>query len=94
MAFLTIETVAVGCHQLRIGLFERFFERVPLATGCHRLRPLGSINAPPIRRDSDGQQAAAEQVGEACAAVEVDVPELLQRSNDLGDPARLISWRP
>jgi hypothetical protein len=88
------ETVAVGCHQLRIGLFERFFERVPLATGCHRLRPLGSINAPSIRRDSDGQQAAAEQVGEACAAVEVDVPELLQRSNDLGDPARLISWRP
>ena len=52
------------------------------------------INAPSIRRDSDGQQAAAEQVGEACAAVEVDVPELLQRSNDLGDPARLISWRP
>jgi hypothetical protein len=47
-----------------------------------------------VRRDSDGQQAAAEQVGEACAAVEVDVPELLQRSNDLGDPARLISWRP
>ena len=22
------------------------FERVPFATGCHRLRPLGSINAP------------------------------------------------
>jgi hypothetical protein len=46
------ETVAVGCHQLRIGLFERFFERVPLATGCHRLRPLGSINAPSVRRES------------------------------------------
>jgi hypothetical protein len=56
------------------------------ATAIHAMS-LGS-------RDSDGQQAAAEQVGEACAAVEVDVPELLQRSSDLGDPARLISWRP
>jgi len=28
------------------------FDRVPFATGCHRLRPLGSINAPSIRRES------------------------------------------
>jgi hypothetical protein len=40
----------VGCHWLRIGLFERFLGGVPFATGCHRLRPPGSINAPSIRR--------------------------------------------
>src|SRR5436190_17002683 len=33
------ETVAVGCHQLRIGLFERFSsapDLPPVATGCAR----------------------------------------------------------
>jgi hypothetical protein len=56
------ETVAVVCHRLRISLFERFFECVPFATGCHRLRPLGSINAPSIRRPSlmaKGRQASS-----------------------------------
>src|SRR5207253_9455500 len=28
------------------------FRARPFATGCQRLRPLGSINAPPIRRES------------------------------------------
>ena len=41
MAFLTMrsETVAVGCHRLRIGLFERFSgaSHLPsVATGCGR----------------------------------------------------------
>jgi hypothetical protein len=36
------ETVAVGCHRLRIGLFERFSEvshLPPVATGCARWAP-------------------------------------------------------
>jgi hypothetical protein len=36
------ETVAVGCHRLRIGLFERFSasSHLPLvATGCARWAP-------------------------------------------------------
>jgi len=43
MAFLTIsETVAVGCHRLPIGLFERFSgarHLPPVATGCARWAP-------------------------------------------------------
>jgi hypothetical protein len=46
------ETVAVGCYRLLIGLFERLFWGVPFTTGRHRLRPLGSINVPFIRRES------------------------------------------
>jgi hypothetical protein len=36
------ETVAVGCHRLPIGLFERFSSAShlpPVATGCARLAP-------------------------------------------------------
>jgi len=36
------ETVAVGCHRLRVGLFERFLSAShspPVATGCARWAP-------------------------------------------------------
>jgi hypothetical protein len=44
MAFLTMRcgTVAVGCHRLRIVLFERFSSASrlpPVATGCARWAP-------------------------------------------------------
>jgi hypothetical protein len=38
------ETVAVGCHRLRIHYSCRV-RPLPFAIGCHQLRPLGSINA-------------------------------------------------
>jgi hypothetical protein len=41
-----LRTVAAGCHRLPIGLFEPFMRRSHVRPGCHRLRPLGSINAP------------------------------------------------
>jgi hypothetical protein len=41
------ETVAVGCHRLRIGLFERFFGALPFATGReHAIKLLDELNAP------------------------------------------------
>jgi hypothetical protein len=44
---LTIKAweVAVGCERLRIRRLGRF-EAAAFATGCDRLRPLGSISAP------------------------------------------------
>ena len=39
--------VATGCGSACLSGFRV----VPFATGCHRLRPLGSINAPPFAVD-------------------------------------------
>ncbi len=36
----------VATHGNRFRLFRPFFAAMPFATGCHQLRPLGSINAP------------------------------------------------
>src|SRR5439155_5860086 len=55
-----------GLPSVAVRPFSAVFERVPFATGCHRLRPLGSINAPSIRRESLMTKRASGVEPSAC----------------------------
>jgi hypothetical protein len=74
-----------GCNRLPIGLFEPFIGSSHLR-GCHLLRPLGSINAPPSRLGTLIMQPACRPRGNKAEAVDTPARLATPRAarDDLG----------